>query len=298
MSRKLKSQAIYRVNHLPGETPESIPEQSIRHSFQQYDEQGNLLREVSFTQDGSLADKNEFRYDAQGRMVETLIYDEDDAVMERRLAERDSSGRLLREQVHYLDGSVDTYHYHYDEQGRLTGLEVIDDEEATEYKEMYSYQDDKLVKTERCDERGNVTFRIEDIYADGILTERRTWSDEESEPFTLVQKFNERGVRTQELRYNGQNELIERNIYEDDGTGKVVQIIEENKQRKNTTGFRFDDQGRMIYQAEHDLNGELNHEVFRTYNDDGNILSVTVEMVQKPSGMKLAYTLLYQYEYF
>lgn len=298
MSRKLKSQTIYRADHLPGEPPQGTPEGQPHHSRQEYDEQGNLLLEASYSSTGALTEKNEYRYDPRGRLVETIMYDEDGGIMERRTARRDSTGRLVQEQVHYLDGSVDTYHYSYDDNGHLTGLEVIDDEDSLEYSEQYFWEGDALVKTERYDESGKATFRQEDIYENGILSERKTWSDEESESYTLVQRFNERGIREQELRYDSRNQLIERNIFEDDGSGKIIRIIEENKQRKNTTDFGFDDEGRLVHQVERDLNGDLNHEAFRKYGENGDLDSVTVEVNQKNSGTTLAYTLFYRYEYF
>jgi hypothetical protein len=112
-----------------------------------------------------------------------------------------------------------------------------------------------------------------------------------------VHRFNERGLREQELRYNSKDQLIERNIFEDDGTGRIVRIIEENKLRKNTTDFSFDDQGRLVHQVECDINGAVNHEVNRNYDEEGRVATVMVDMMQRPSGQPLTYTLTYLYTY-
>jgi antitoxin component YwqK of YwqJK toxin-antitoxin module len=297
MSKKIKSQTILRIEHIPGELPVDYEERSKRHSHQEFDDQGNLLVEINYSSEGDMTDKSEFRYDEKGRLMETIIYDENEEVLERKVASRDAEGRMLREEVFYLDGSVDTYHYFYDEEGQMTALEVVDDEDSTEYTESYSYEDGKLVKTERFDENGNVTFRQEDTYVNGQLSERKIWSDEETESYTLVHRFNERGLREQELRYNSKDQLIERNIFEDDGTGRIVRIIEENKLRKNTTDFSFDDQGRLVHQVECDINGAVNHEVNRNYDEEGRVATVMVDMMQRPSGQPLTYTLTYLYTY-
>jgi YD repeat-containing protein len=112
----------------------------------------------------------------------------------------------------------------------------------------------------------------------------------------VIIEFNEAGRRFRELRYNHQDELVERNIYEEDEQGRVIRVIEENKARKNTTDYTYDEKGNVILQVETDLNGGLNHQVIRRYDDEGHIITATVEAVMKPSGLPRAYTLVYKRE--
>jgi hypothetical protein len=298
MSKKIKSETIYRFDHLPGEEIEMDQEFDLKQSYHEFDESGNLTLELAFSQDGEIVDKIEYLYDDAGRLVESRIYDENDDVLERREAIRDKDGRVTRELIHYLDGAADSREYHYDDKGNLISLQVIDDEGEPEFSEKYFYEGDKVVKVERCDGDDKVIFRQEDTYENGIISTRKIWSSEEEEPFTLINNFNANGLRTQELRYNSRDQLVERNIYEEDEHGRVIRIVEENKQRKNTTEFEFDEQGNAIHQVETDLNGNLNHKVFRVYGPEGEILITTVEAVIKPSGDIRAYSLIYKREVF
>jgi YD repeat-containing protein len=298
MSKKIKSETIYRFDHMPGEEIDLDQDFDIKQSYHEFDMAGNLILEMAYTHDGDIVDKIEYHYDEAGRLVESLIYGEYDDIMERRVAERDKDGRTVRESIHYLDGSSDTREYSYDDKGNLTSMRAVDDEDELEFSEKYFYDGDKVVKVERCDAKDKVIFRQEDEYIDGVIRTRKIWSSEDDEPYTLVHQFNSAGHREQELRYNKKDQLIERNIYEEDENGRVVRIIEENRQRKNTTEFTFDEQGNPIRQVESDLNGDLNHEIFRVYDPEGNLIQTRIEAVLKPSGEQRAYSLIYKREMF
>jgi len=296
MNIKIKSETIYRIDHLPGEEIDPDQELNQKQSYREFDKSGNPIIEIAYTQDGEIADKIEYRYDEAGRLLETLVYGDDGDVLERKEEVRDHVGRVIRELTHYLDGTTDTHEYFYDDRGNLTGMQVKDDENELELSEKYFYEDDRLIKIERFNEGNEVVFRQEDTYVNGVISTRKIWSSEEEEPFTVTHQFNATGHREQELRYNKRDQLIERNIYEEDEHGRVIRIIEENRQRKNTTEFTYDDLGNAVHQVETDLNGDINHEVFRVYSPEGDLLQTTVEAVIKPSGMKRAYSLIFRRE--
>jgi hypothetical protein len=297
MSKKIKCQKVYRIDHVPGAEIPEAEDYGILQSLEEFDEKGNLVLEIGYTRDGDIGDKCEYRYDDSNRVVETLIYGEDDEILERTETTRDKDGRILKEIVHYLDGTSDIRTFFYNEKGSLTGMEVKDDEDEPDFSERYHYKDDKLVKIERFNEDNEVVFFQEDNYEDGVLRQRKVWSSEDEEPFTLITEFNEKGIRVKETRFDSRDKMTERNIYEADEQGRPWRVIEENRLRKNTTEVSFDEKGNMFYQKETDMNGELNHEIFRTFDDNGNLLTATVEMVQKNSGEKRAYTMVYRYEY-
>ena len=297
MSKKLKSETVYRVNHVPGEEIDLNEDFEFKQSYHEYDEAGNLLLEIAYGQDGEIADKIEYRYDKKGHLLETLVYGEDEDILERKEVIRETDGKVIREITHYLDGSADIHEYFYNDEGKLTGFQVKDDEDEIELSEKYTYEGDKVVKVERWDEDNELIFSQEDKYDNGVISGRKIWSAEDGDPYTLVIEYNAAGHREQEQRYNSHDQLIERNIYEEDNKGRGCRLVEENKQRKNTTEFEFDERGNVIHQVETDLNGELNHEAFRVYSDDGELLLTTVEAVIKSSGAIRAYSMVFRREY-
>lgn len=298
MSNMIKSETIYRIDHIPGEEVELDDDPEGIQSFHEYDREGHLLLEIAYNRDGEIADKVAYTYDEKGRLVESSIYGDDDEVLERKELFWTDDHRVRQEIIHYLDGSEDIHDFFYDEKGNLTGLQVKDDEDEVEFSEKYFYEDDKVVRVERRDGEDELIFKQEDDYEEGMLKTRKIWSAEEEEPYTIIQHFNTSGHREEELRYDSHDRLVERNIYEEDENGRVSQLIEENKLRKNTTVFTYDDKGNVTYQKETDLHGDINHEVWRFYGSDGELVRTTVEAVIKNSAEKRAYSLIYRREKF
>lgn len=298
MSNKLKNETVYRIDHIPGEEIDLDQEFENIHTHREYDAHGNLLMEITYTRDGSVADKILMDYDEKGNLTETRIFDEYGDILERKEVFYFPDNRIQKEMTYYLDGSYDLNEYFYDDNGRLTGMKVKDDEDEPDYSERYYYDGEDVVKLERYDDEDELIFSQEDKYEEGKLVSRTTWSDEDDEPYTLVQNYSVHGHMVEELRYNSDNELVERNIYEEDENGRVFRLTEENRQRKNTTDFEYDDKGRVAYQKETDLHGDLNHELWRFFGPDGELVRTTVEMVMKPSLEKRAYSLIHKREYY
>jgi YD repeat-containing protein len=298
MSNRIKTESTYRIDHIPGEDIDPQDELEGMQTYNEYDQAGNLILEIAYTRDGDIADKMEYRYDDKGKLQETLIYGEDDEVLERKELIWGNDDRVLREIIHYLDGSEDIHEFLYDENGRLSGARVTDDEGDIEYSEKYFYDGEMVKKVERWNDEDKLIFSQEDDYENGKIKTRTVHSSEDEESFTLVQHFNAKGQRIEEFRYDSRNKPVEHNVWEEDENGRIVKTVEENRLRKNTSEYTYDDQGRVIYQKETDLKGELNHEIYRYYDADGEPLKTTVEMIMKPLGDRRAYSLVYKREYF
>jgi antitoxin component YwqK of YwqJK toxin-antitoxin module len=277
--------------------PEGPDKFGILQSSEEYDRNGNPLMEIACNSEGDIVDKNEYRYDGSGNVKETLIYGEDDDILERTVMERNPEGRLIRELVYYLDGSVDTRNFFYDQNGYLTGMEAVDDEDETEYSELYFYEGGKPIRIERHEDN-EIIFSQDDQYENNTIRSRKVWSSEDEEPYTLITEYNSHGRRIKEIRYDSRDNITERNTWEEDENGRVCRVVEENRQRKNTTEISHDEKGNIIYQKEVNVHGEVNHEVYRTYDENGRISRVQVEAVQRNTGEKMAYTLFYVYDYF
>jgi len=296
MSKIIKSETVYRVYHLPGEDIDTDQDFEQIQDYREFDRNGNLILEIAYTHEGEIADKMEYHHDDEGKLLETFIYGEDDEILERKELIWKDNGNVGQEIIHYLDGSADIHEFHYDDKGNLTGITSKDDEDEVEFTERYTYDSDNVVKVERENGDGELIFSQEDEYNNGVIVSRKIWSAEEEEPFTIVHHFNDAGRRGEELRYDSDDQLIERNTYEEDDQGRLIRMTEENRQRKNTTEYGYDEKGNIIRQVESDLNGDLNHEVTRIYDDEGELLKTTVEVVMKPGTARQAYSLIFRRE--
>jgi len=62
--------------------------------------------------------------------------------------------------------------------------------------------------------------------------------------------------------------------------------------------FEYDEAGNEIYQLETNEQGEINHQVRRNYDNEGNLLDSDVEMFYHGQGMDSHYEIKYEYTFF
>ena len=296
MSKKIKTEKIFQVPVRPGQDEHADTSEGILNSFQEYDARGNLILEISYNPDGSVGEKNKYSYDEQGNLTGSILYGEDDEVLETGKIVRDQKGNPVREEIVYLDGSADVVQYTYD--GSLLTEKVRQtDEEEIEMKEVFRYDNGKVILYERYDGDERLVYQVKNAYDDGVIKGTEVWSEEEGEPFRQVIEYDEQGRRSLELKYNTRDKLIERNQFELDEEGRVARMTEENISRKNTTEFTYDGSGRVLRQVERDMNGKLVSDIGRSYDDEGRLMRSTVEFPDRATGLMRRNMLVYEYDY-
>lgn len=297
MNRNIKSEKVYRLVILPGSEEKIDLEEGILQSREEFDEKGNLCLEINYGADGSVTEKNIFTYDTLGRLASTVIYGDEDEVLETRVHTWNDQGLLESEQIRYLDGSTDTVRYSYKDGLAVEKVQVTDDEEV-EMREVYEYQDARLVLFERYDSDGELIHQARNTFSEGRLVQTDISSSENDEPFTQVIRYNAAGRRIEDMKYDAEGRLIERNRSEEDETGRVVRLVEENTFRSHTTGLEYDDAGRLVRQVEKDLHGNLVSDVERTYTEEGLPESAHITVRDRSTGTYQQYYLIYEYEFF
>jgi YD repeat-containing protein len=172
------------------------------------------------------------------------------------------------------------------------------DEQELEMREVFDYQDARLVLFERYDSGSQLIHQARNTYADGKLVQTDISSSENEEPYTQVIRYNAAGRRIEDMKYDNQGRLIERNRSEEDETGRVVKLIEENTFRSHTTGLEYNDAGRLVRQVEKDLLGNLVSDIERTYTEEGLPESAHITVRDRSTGTYQQYYLIYEYEFF
>jgi len=299
MSGKIKIARIYKYDyHLVDAWESEIEIEPYLYNVTGYDHHGNITLEVSQSADFSTTSKSERKYDAEGRLTEEIIWDENDEIMERTTYERDENGRILRHLEHYLDGSFDITHYTYDDEGNLIEKVTITDEDETEGREKFHFENGKLVKSEEFDEENKLITSSEYVFDDhGNLIEQKNKTLEGGNT-SLRYEYDENNHRTMQMQYNEIGRLIEKISYTYDENGRVTHVLEEDERKKNTTEFTLDDQGRAVWQIEKDVFGEIVLKVERQYDADGNITRLTAFIKSPGNYPDQNYVLSYEYEHF
>jgi hypothetical protein len=296
MSKKIRTEKIYQVLVRPDEVSETVESGRVLNSIREYDRAGNLILEVSYHPDGSISDKNEHEYDVHGKIIRSTTYDGGNEPLETTKINRDKNGHPIKEEIIYMDGSVDTVDYTYEDGLLLNKVRKTDDGDI-EQREVFSYNEGNLILYEKYDDDDQIIYQVKNSYNNDIIVKSEIFSSEDDEPFTQVMEYDKEGRRKSELRYDKKKRLVEKNIYETDSHGRVIKVTEENPSRKNTTEFSYDEKGRLLYQKESDINGDRVSEVNREYDDEGMLKGARIGYLDRMTGIMQENRLAYEYEF-
>ncbi|MBP6978103.1 MAG: hypothetical protein PHD61_03545 [Bacteroidales bacterium] len=261
-----------------------------------FDDQGNAVEEITFTKEGETESRYVRKYDAQGILTEELYYSGED-LTDRRTFERRSDGKLIREYRHYLDGSLDTISYLYNDQDQLSEKVTRDDEDFLESRTLFEYMDSRLVAEKETDGEGELISEKKVVYNDaGHPVEQMEWTRENDYRMRLAEELDEQGMRIRSARYiNGR--LVERMGYQHDEKGQVLQMTEENERGSSIYTFEYDALGNMTLQEEQDREGRVISRIERTYDGEGRILENKVFIDGQGRRMSQHYRLEYIYTF-
>jgi len=238
-----------------------------------FDEKGNVLEHIQYFPDGSVEDRVVNNYSSEGKLLEEVLFDQEDELAERRVMEYDEQGRPIRETKHYQDGSRDFIDYRYDEAGHLAEKVYSDDTGWMEKREMYCFENDRLINVREFDDEDTLSGETTVVYdPEGKIEESSEWpADEQGGRKVIV--YNEKGLIDIIKQYSGSGILIARFTYTYDEKDQLTDITEETQAGTNTSHTAYDEKGQAIMREEHSTNQELNHRVERTFDEDGNLLS-------------------------
>ncbi len=301
MSKKLKTLSVYRRNLVVESDSADEPSKTeFLHSRTEYEPRwGKTIRETQYNADGQVEQVMEYEYDDKGFLVKEILKEGDGTVMEHKTFEPDDDQRVRKEFCHYADGSYDVTTYHYDEKGRLIKKETHDDEGDLEGTEVMEYENDLLVKHTVTGDDGEKVSEVSYQYDEnGLLLETHVQDFQSGTEYTKVTSYDDKGRRKASATYDSNEEPLERLLFREDEKGRLVEVVEENRRKKNTTKMQYDEKDNIIKQQEYDLNGELVNEIERTYDEEGRLLESRVHVNRMMPGISRNYSVRHEYTFY
>jgi YD repeat-containing protein len=301
MDKKIKSLSVYRKNVvLKSSTDDALEDEEFLISESLFEPAfGKLVKETQYNGDGQVEQVMSYTYNEKGFLTGEELLDVDGSVLEKRSFEPDDQGRIAREFVHYADGSADRIEYAYDDAGRVVRKERYDDDDALESAENIVYEGEVVVCESVVDAEGEILSETLYIYDDnGRLAEIVSDNREEGLWFTKVYRYDDAGHRQAATTFNQEGEAVERILFENDEKGRPIQIVDENRRQRNTIRMAYDERGEIIFQEEHDLNGELVNSIERSYDADGRLLESHIVVRNRQRGISRNYSLRNEYNFF
>jgi YD repeat-containing protein len=298
MPESVKSITLLKDDYLIADLhTEDLRMNSHTYSFTLFDESGNILEEIKYTPDGLEEERIIRKYD-NGYLAEEIYYAGEEDPAQHHSFQRGPDGKIMKEFRHYLDGSVDTVQYAYDEEGRLVRKETLDEEELTEMTEIFDYDGNNLSAEREVDGEGNLVAEKTYVFNDqGHLIEFTDWNAVDDKRIRTREEFDEHGKRMQTLRFEN-DKLMARNLYEEDDQGRIVSIREENRQGITELSLEYDDKGNVVVQEERNQNGELVSRVERIFDDRNRLAESHAFIDGQGRRMSQKYSIRYVYEPF
>lgn len=300
MEKKIKKIIVERKDLLlKSVNSDELSENKYRHSSSEFDEEGNLIEEISFNRDDKPEQIQRFMYGLNNKLMEEQTLEADMDVVERKTYEYGEGDRLLKSYIHYTDGSFDTLTWFYNAQGLVEKKELVDADGVLENTELFEYQGDKVIrhavydadeemlyeKTQVFDENGNVVETIEEDFETGTYMKK-------------VNEYDNDGHRLESLTYNENDDLIARVVFFYDESGNMTEVVDEDQRGKNNIRMEYDERGNVIFQEEKNKDGFLTSRVERVFDEDNRSLESHVFSSRLGLGPDLNYVLTYVYEFY
>ncbi|MBE0641488.1 MAG: hypothetical protein IH599_05585 [Bacteroidales bacterium] len=271
---------------------------SYRSEYTEFNPSGLPILEETWDAAGQLTERYIRTYDEQGRLIREVLHQDEEDMAEERWLVWDEAGRLAQESRHYQDGSISTTTYTYDGQGRRLRAVGVDEEGEEEFVEETGYASGDVKLWEKRLEYGEPVWSREWNQDDeGRVTRYRLEDHGEDTLMEHVYEFDEEGRLIEEKMYrNSRLVMIRRQVFDDEG--RVSMINNQNERGEEKVTFTYDESGHQVGQVALDANDSFLHEVKRTYDADGNILTSGVRMTDPATGAEQSYRLDYHYEYY
>lgn len=300
MSGKIKSEKAVKTDFMYNEeTEEWVENKSYTISYNEFDPNGNVIKERSYNSAGEFHEFNDYVYDDKGFLIEKIIYLDEDEIAERAVYTNDASGKHLKKTTIYQESSEDYTEYSYDNDGRIVEKVRKDEDGYVEERATIEYNGDKIIaevnyglenaliqKTSFVyDEAGNMVSAKYEDYLDGDITRTDT-------------VYNEAGLREKTLTYDLEEHLVAKSVFEYDDRSRMIEVIEEDRKSYKKTKLGYNDSDNVILQEEYDRDDAMILSIDRTYDEAGNILKSAVFIEAAGQDVAQYYEVDYEYELF
>jgi len=193
-----------------------------------YDENGLLVKEIEYDEEGGIERAYEYKYDENGLLVKKIEYDEEGGIERVYEYKYDENNRLIQKSMRY-DEDITITDYEYDENGEL----ITEPEFEEEYENVkYEYDPETGLPISRTTRSGDgYGYTVDEFYPTGIIM-KSTWYSEDGEA-TRVRLYDEYGKQT------------------------------ESTDRRDTTSYQYDKNGNLT-RTYYETEGRI---VIMTYSD-------------------------------
>jgi YD repeat-containing protein len=297
--RIVKTERAVRVDYtIMSALDEEVGEVRYPYLEKEYDPSGNLIREISYDNAGSIQEHYEYKYDSQGRRIEAKNFYDEEEVVELVLYTYDKDDKPVSAMKTYADGSEEAISYTYDDDGKLLSRVVVNDEGEEDESEEWKYDGDLEVTYEKR-EYGEPVFREMQEYDEhGRLIRVILWDGPDGKVTINNLSYDTSGRRNLIEKRDEQGRIISViRISAFDGE-EPAEIAETAAGGTTTTRYTYNAQGQPMLQQDISMDGFVTNEVVRSYTEEGLLRTTEVTADRRGEGMNFRYRIEYEYQFY
>lgn len=237
----------------------------VKRSYEERDDQENVVLLIHYYFDGSQEMKIERTYDEENRLLEEKQFSTEEEPNEVHTFEYTASGKLQRQSIQYRDGSFSYRNHEYDEANNSEKIMIVDDEGEEEGNEF-----------RRFNSEGKALEEV--VYGDfGLEVKRESEYDDHGHLIKQTTEDNEGYIVDHFYQYerDEQQKLTHLKVIDDEGTlVKNVAYIYDQKDRVIEQHIKDSDRGwAFILKWEYDEKDRIVEE--RRSDFSGKVLEIT-----------------------
>ncbi|MDP4187571.1 MAG: hypothetical protein Q8907_04675 [Bacteroidota bacterium] len=238
-----------------------------KNSFERFDENGNLIEEIVYTNEGNVESRNQYDFDEKGRMVREVNYIDEEEIGDVKNYILDAEGKITGKDIEYADGSksfertqrssTSTTTTFTDEDGEFDGKEERKLDGNGNVIEFIRYGFNKNMEQHIVYEYNDDSKLTGSVEYEGEYILRKT-----------EYQYDENGNQTLEVARTRKGELISRRVRKYDEKNHLIELSAPHFMIR----YDYDEKGNMIREENVLSNGTLQNLTLYTYNEDNLLI--------------------------
>ncbi|MFO8054129.1 MAG: hypothetical protein R6U19_03080 [Bacteroidales bacterium] len=300
MGKSLKTETSYKTDYRINEdTEEPQALNTIKTSYREFDEQGNILLDEVYMEDGSFDRRYVCRYE-DNKLLDEKLYITDPSELSEHNSFEYEGDKIIKAYTHFQDGSRDTILYDYDPQGHLIKKTIIDEDEEIEEVEERIYDQQNLISLYRYEDGDMEHPSLEEhneFDEQGNLIEKIVHDHKDEQKEKQVFEYDDQGKETMIKNYR--NDLLQQKaIFHRDENGNPTEIIEEKPGQRIRIVQQHDANGNVTGQTVYNTQDTVLYKIRRKFDEHNNMLESVVQKDELGTGYFQMYKISIHPEYY
>lgn len=222
-------------------------------SYQEFDSNNNIIKEVDYNQSGEIETASGFKYDEKNRLIEEIHYFDEEEVGEVIRYKYNEEGKRTEIETTYADGSVSLKKINRSE--KTISVKAFDEDGEMDGQDIVNYDaDGNVIEEISLDEEQVIIDRTVYTYNEKKQLESKTNFGEKEEFLQkLVFEYDKNGNVNRETQLNRKDKPVRQVVYAYNSDNKMVEW--ENSQYLQQ--LKYDEEGRLIYEETRNRNNDM-----------------------------------------